>query len=195
MLGAVAPTRTRSSGVRVALLRGINVGGKNRLPMEALRELFRDAGAEQVSTYIQSGNVLFRASATLARRLPELVSAAIEERFGYRVAVVLRSAAELRAVPARNPFRGPRVRPEHLHVVFLAARPAAARVANLDPARSKTDRFAVDGREIFLHCPGGLARTKLGIDWFDRRLGTSGTVRNWKTTAALIERLDSVPGS
>src|SRR5438105_5723824 len=88
----------------VALLRGINVGGKNKLPMSDLVAMFADAGCADVRSYIQSGNVVFRASAEHAARVPALVGAAIAERFGFRVPVVLRTADELREVSAHNPF-------------------------------------------------------------------------------------------
>lgn len=173
----------------VALLRGINVGGKNKLPMTELTAIFEDLGAAHVRTYIQSGNVLFEANARIAAGLPSAVAAAIEERFGYRVPVVLRSASELARALEGNPFLQRGVTSEALHVAFLADTPAAARVAALDPARSAPDTFEVQGREIYLHLPNGVARSKLTNDYFDRTLGTVSTIRNWRTVEALAALL------
>jgi uncharacterized protein (DUF1697 family) len=170
-----------------ALLRGINMGGHNRLPMEALRKIFAAAGCTRVETYIQSGNVVFGSSTSLARKLPALVSAAIEREFGYRIPVMLRSAADLARIAASHPFEGSGVGAGFLHVVFLAAAPDPALVAALDPDRSPPDRFAILGQEIFLCCPNGAADTKLTNAWFDSRLKTVTTARNWRTVLKLAE--------
>jgi uncharacterized protein (DUF1697 family) len=175
------------ASTHVALLRGINLAGKNRLPMKELVALFAAAGCEDVRTYIQSGNAIFRASRVIAADLPATIPARIKERFGYRTPVIVRSAAEFEAVFADNPFHAQGVAESELHVVFLADRPAAARVAALDPDRSPGDAFAVLGREVYLHLPNGLGRSKLTNDWFDTKLGTIGTVRNWRTVTTLRE--------
>ncbi len=169
----------------VALLRGINVGGKNLLPMKELVALCEEAGAAEVSTYIQSGNVVFTASKDVAARLPATLAAAIARTRGLAVPVVVREGSELARVVASNPFAGDG-NEDAWHVMFLADAPAADRVAALDPARSPTDRFAVVGSEVFLHCPEGLARTKLTNAWFDARLGTTSTCRNWRTVLTLV---------
>ncbi len=168
----------------VALLRGINVGGKNVLPMGDLTRLFVEAGCAHVRTYIQSGNVVFAASATGARKVPMLVEAAIEREFGFVASIQTRSAAEMRAVVAGNPLLTDHDEPA-LAVMFLAQAPTAKQTAALDPERSPGDIFAVRGREIYLACPDGFARTKLTNAWFDSRLGTISTARNWRTTAKL----------
>ena len=173
-------------GTHVALLRGINVGGKNRLPMAALTAMFERAGGREVRTYIQSGNVVFRASAREAAQVGTRVSAAIAKELGLRVPLVLRSAAELRAVAAGNPFLADEDE-GRLHVAFLADTPRAAARAALDPERSPPDRFLLKGRDLYLCCPNGMARTRLTNDYLDRTLGTVSTVRNWKTVLALCE--------
>ena len=170
----------------VALLRAVNVGGKNRVPMVELRAALSERGFEHVSTVLASGNVLFRSAE------PELAAAArvgdaIEEAFGLRVGVVVRSSAELAAVYGRNPFiaTGREVDPATLHVAFLSAHLATAAVATLDPNRSPPDTFVVDGREVYLSYPNGSGRSRLTLDYLERRLGTQGTARNWRT----VERL------
>jgi uncharacterized protein (DUF1697 family) len=171
----------------VALMRGINVGGKNMLPMKDLVTLFLDAGCAEARTYIQSGNVIFRASLAVANRLPGRIQKSVADRFGLRIPVVTRTADELRRVTVTNPFLEERVDPATLHVAFLSDSPTAARVAALDADRSLTDRFAVRGREIYLHTPNGLARTKLTNLYFDSKLSTTCTVRNWNTVLKLLE--------
>src|SRR3989442_15780724 len=110
--------RSRSSSRHVALLRGINVGGKHMLPMADLVKLFSAAGCEDVRTYIQSGNVIFSASTEAAERIPGVIAQRIAARFGFEVPVVLRSAEELRKAAAGNPFLGLGADPESLHVAF-----------------------------------------------------------------------------
>ena len=172
----------------VALLRGINVGGKHKLPMKELVQLCEDAGCSEVRTYIQSGNVLLEAPAALAKRLPEDLAARIEERFGFAVPVVMRKVTELAQVAANNPFLGKRgVDPAHLAVAFLGKKPTAKAVASLEPDRSPGDAFEVVGREVYLHMPNGVARTKLTNAWMDSRLGTVSTARNLKTISKLLE--------
>jgi uncharacterized protein (DUF1697 family) len=183
--GSKAAGRT---GEWVALLRGVNVGGRHRLSMEALAGYFEEAGCTGVRTVIQSGNVLFRASASVARAAPERVSARIHQEHGHRPPMVVRSAAELAKVAAGNPLLAGGCDEELLHVVFLARKPAAAAVAALDPARSLGDRFVVRGSEVFLYLPRGVSGTKLTVDYLDRTLGTMGTWRNWRSVRRLTER-------
>lgn len=173
--------------VKVALLRGINVGGKNKLPMKELAAMFVDAGCNDVRTYIQSRNVLFRAEPTLGEDIPSLVSASILSRFGYRIPVVARTARELQAIVQANPFLEHSAELDKLHVAFLSEVPDPAKVEALDANRSSPDEFAVLGREIYLYCPNGLARTKLTNNYFDSTLSTTSTIRNWKTVLKLLD--------
>lgn len=181
----MAPTPSRETFV--ALLRGINLGGKNKLPMKELVAIFERVGCERVKHYIQSGNVVFGASAPLARRVPAVVAAEIERGFGLHVPVVVRSAAEMRAVAQGNPLLAAGASHDVLHVVFLADAPTAKQRATLDPARSPPDTFVVEGREVYLSCPDGFGRTKLTNAYFDSKLGTTSTIRNWRTVLTLVE--------
>lgn len=175
------------TGANVALLRGINVGGKNKLPMADLSAMFRETGCDDVRTYIQSGNVVFRASTELAGDIPSLISASIIDQFGYSVPVVTRTASEFEEIVQANPFAGIGAEANKLHVMFLADLPDRARVDALDPNRSPGDEFAVLGREVFLHCPNGVARSKLTNAYFDSSLSTTSTSRNWRTVGKLLE--------
>jgi len=178
----------KKPGKYIALLRGINVGGKNKLPMKQLAALFGSAGCTDVETYIQSGNVAFAASPSLAKSLPMGIATAINDAFGYNVPVVLRSAAELSRVVKANPFLNSGADHKKLQVAFLADKPKAKQIASLDPNRSPSDEFQVQGSEIFMHCPNGLGKSKLTNQYFDRQLGTMSTIRNWRTVLALLER-------
>ena len=173
--------------VNVALLRGINVGGKNKLPMKDLATMFVDAGCNDVRTYIQSGNVLFRAEPTLNEDISSLISASILNRFGFRVPVVTRTSRELQEIVQANPFMEHSAEPDKLHVAFLSEIPDRANVNALDPNRSPSDEFAVLGSEVYLYCPNGLARTKLTNSYFDSTLSTISTMRNWKTVLRLLD--------
>jgi uncharacterized protein (DUF1697 family) len=174
----------------VALFRGLNVGGKNLIAMRDLTALFTDAGCEHARAYIQSGNVLFRAAPALVKTLPSKIAAAVEKRAGVRTTLTLRTRAELERVVAQNPFL-PKRAPESLHVYFLADAPSAAAARALDPARSPPDEFQVRGREIYLHLPNGMGRTKLSNAYFDGKLATITTARNWRTVTTLLSMLST----
>jgi uncharacterized protein (DUF1697 family) len=167
-----------------ALLRAVNVGGR-KVPMSDLKALFEDQGHDEVVTYIQSGNVVFDGKGKAATLAQEL-SAAIEQAFGLQTPVVLRTRTQLEQVVATNPYVAPGVEATKLHVVFLRDKPTARAVATLDPDRSPPDEFTVVGREIFVLAPNGVGRSKLTIDWFEKRLGTVGTNRNWNTVNKLL---------
>jgi uncharacterized protein (DUF1697 family) len=164
----------------VAFLRGINVGGKHSLPMKDLASMLEGLGCAQVRTYIQSGNAVFEAPATLAARLPQALHAAILKKAGFEAPVVLRSSAQLAAALKANPFLAKGADPEHLHLGFLADKPSAAAIKALDHGRSPGDSFSVLGQELYLHLPNGVARTKLTNAYFDAVLKTVVTQRNWR---------------
>ena len=180
-------SRNGATGVNIALLRGINVGGKNRMPMKELAAMFVDAGCKDVRTYIQSGNVVFRTGSTGEEDISSVISASILSRFGYRIPIITRTAREFLEIVQANPFVEAGAEADKLHVMFLAELPDGAQVEALDPNRSPGDEFAVLGREIYLHCPNGVARTKLTNSYFDSRLSTTSTTRNWRTVLRLLE--------
>jgi uncharacterized protein (DUF1697 family) len=173
--------------IHVALLRGINVGGKNKVPMKDLAQMFEVAGCTQVQTYIASGNVVFAAKDALAKKIGGAISEAIEAKLGLSIDVVTRSAAELAAAAKANPFFKAGVDTKPLYVGFLHELPSASRLAALDPNRSPPDEYRVVGREIFFRFVNSPARTKLTTAYFDSRLGTTSTVRNWNTLQKLVE--------
>jgi uncharacterized protein (DUF1697 family) len=183
-----ASRKSVSGDCYVALLRGVNVGG-HRLPMKDLATIFGDAGCRDVRTYIQSGNVVFRAGAPLVKRVPTVIAAAISRQFGFDAPVIVRSAEEMQAVTRGNPFLRAGCDLSRLHTMFLADAPAKAAVAALDPKRSPPDEFSVKGREIYLHLPNGAGRSKLTNLYFDSKLGTISSLRNWNTVVTLFEMM------
>lgn len=179
------------AGIHVALLRGVNVGGNNRLPMKGLVAMFVRAGCTGVQTYIQSGNVVFNLPAAGAKNLSARIERELEACCGNKIPLVFRSALELRNVAKKNPFLAAGADPERVHVAFLADKPSAKAVAALDHDRSPPDEFTLIGREIYLHTPKGLGQSKLTNAYFDRALETTSTVRNWRTLLALCELCDA----
>ncbi|MBI4815989.1 MAG: DUF1697 domain-containing protein [Deltaproteobacteria bacterium] len=171
----------------VALLRGINVAGKNRLPMKDLALIFQSAGCRSVRTHIQSGNVVFDAEKRALEALPRQVSNLIREQFGFDSPVIVRSAEQLREVIAHNPFANPH--PKSHHVAFLSGQPTEQCVSKLDPNRSPPDRFQARGCEIYLWLPNGVGKSKLTNAYFDRTLEVVSTLRNWRTVLDLAELL------
>ena len=177
--------------IYVALLRGINVGGKHTLPMKDLAQIAGDCKCSEVRTYIQSGNVVFAASPAASRNLPRLIDQKIEERFGFSAPVILRTREELARVVRGNPFLKAGLPERALHVYFLADLPSASAVKSLDANRSIPDEFRVVGREIYLHVPNGMGRTKLTSTYFDSKLSTICTARNWATINTLLQMMSS----
>jgi uncharacterized protein (DUF1697 family) len=167
----------------VALLRAINLGARNKVSMADLREVFAAVGAEDVTTYVQSGNVVFRSSVRSASRLEDALEQQIGADLGLDLRVLVRTAGEIDALLKRNPFRDP----SSVYVTFLAEKPPTARVRELDPERSPPDEFRVVGRDIYLHCPNGYGPSKLSNAYFEKQLGVAATTRNWRTVTKLAE--------
>src|SRR5271165_2943507 len=171
----------------VALLRGVNVGRARRLPMEALRALFAEAGAKSVESLIQSGNVVFAATEASAPQILADVGACISREFGFAAPMLLRDATAWKTLIDGNPFLRDGADPDTLHALCLSETPSPAALARLDLSRSPGDEFEVRGRDIYLRLPSGVARTKLTNAWFDSKLRVTSTLRNWRTVMKLGE--------
>ena len=170
----------------VVLLRGINVGGANRLAMADLRTLMTDLGHSEVSTYIQSGNIVMTSSRSDRATMADEISAGIEQAHGLAVSAMLRTPGELRAALAANPFSA---EPEGSRVLitFLSGSPEPGDAATLEADRFAPDRFELLGAELYAHYPNGAGRSKMNLDYFEKRLRVRGTARNLNTVAKLIE--------
>jgi len=173
----------------VALLRGVNVGGKVA-KMDAVRASFEALGLGQVRTYVQSGNVLFAAKAGTPAALAKKIAARLETDIGFRIAVLVLSAKDLSRVVAGNPFLKEKgIDPKKLHVTFLDAAPPAAGLQKMEGVASGRDRFVARGTTIYLHCPDGYGRSKLVNNAFERALKVGATTRNWNTVTTLASML------
>jgi uncharacterized protein (DUF1697 family) len=171
--------------VYVALLRGINLGGHNKVKMEHLRSLFTSLGYDRVTTYVQSGNVVFTSPTRSAATVADTITRRIAEDLGLDVTVVVRTSRELSTIVTTNPLKKSKVDPSKLHVTFLATSPAAAKAHAIAAPSGTRDQFTVVGREVYLHCPEGYGRTKLNNAFFEKQLGVAATTRNWKTVQTL----------
>lgn len=177
----------KTQTTHVALLRGINLGGKNRLAMKDLAAIFADAGCTDVRTYIQSGNVIFRATPQVAKTVDVKVTKQILDTFGLSVPMVLRTAEQLDAVIRANPFPHAATLPKTLHVCFLSRAANADATAKLNGRCVPPEEFLVRDREIYLHIPLGFADSKLARSPFDSMTSATSTMRNWNTVCKLLE--------
>lgn len=181
--------------VFVALLRAVNVGGTGKLPMAELRALCHELGFTDVTTYVQSGNAVFRTRQTDERRVAERLADGIERTFGFRPAVLLRTPAELRRVVRANPFAATRgVEPARLLVLFLAERPSRAAASRLESVRKVREELRLLGRELYVWFPDGMGRSKLTTAALERALGP-GTGRNWNSVTRLLAMAEELEGA
>ena len=176
--------------VFVALLRGINVGGHNVLPMRELREILLALGCKNVATYIQSGNVVFRSGAS-KKTLPGRIATAVERSFGFRPRVLLLSASELRTVLEANPFAAAVSTPQALHVWFFAAPASNPDRATLDALCSGTERYELAANVLYLHAPDGIGRSRLASR-VEQCVGVETTARNWRTLGKVAALAESI---
>lgn len=174
----------------IALLRGINVGGANRLPMAELREQLSGLGFEDVETYIASGNVVFGANGDPAsghaETLADEIATTIETHHGFRPRVLVLSAAEFRRAMEANPFPEGEPEPKTLHLYFLAEQPPDIDASAVETAASPTERWKLGDHVLYLHAPDGIGRSKLAAR-IESLLGVPATARNWRTVTRVSE--------
>jgi uncharacterized protein (DUF1697 family) len=170
---------------QIVLLRGVNVGGRNKLAMPALREALQEAGMENVLTYVQSGNVVLDSTAkpdALARACEQVIA----ERFGLDIGVVVRTRAELAEVAERNPLGEVADQDKLYQVTFCARKPAKAALAKVAERAVDGERLLAHGREIYAWFPNGVGRSKLAAQLGKQDLGVLATARNWTTVNKLL---------
>lgn len=174
--------------IYVALLRGINVGGTKPIRMEKLRAAFESLGYRNVTTYLQSGNVVFRANAAAMEEVREKLEVGIRKSVGFEVPVVVRRLSEIKAIIARDPFKKEKLREgETRYVTFLSAKPSPPGVKKLNEIDGGQDRMKVVGAEVFLSCVKGYSRNKYSNTLIEKVLRVTATTRNWATTCALYD--------
>jgi uncharacterized protein (DUF1697 family) len=174
--------------VMISMLRGVNLGSHNRIAMEALRALYESLGLRDAQTYLQSGNVIFGAEARDLPLLSKRIENEIERNFGFRTDVIIRTSSELRDVIARNPFAARRgIDPSRLLVTFLAHDPDPEARDKVLKIKTDPEELRIDGRELYMHFPNGMARPKVSWSAIAQKLKSPGTGRNWNTVTKLLE--------
>nr|WP_321357955.1 DUF1697 domain-containing protein [uncultured Draconibacterium sp.] len=177
----------------IAILRGINVSGKNKVKMDALKSSFSRLGFEQVQTYIQSGNVAFRYQETDSANLAERISKQIKDDFGFDVSLLVLSALQLANIIKNNPFLGDENKDaQFLHVTFLKETPANVNSEKITSYVKAGEEYVISEGVVYLYCPHGYGKTKLNNNFFESQLKVSATTRNWKTTLKLLEMAKEV---
>jgi len=170
----------------IVLLRGINLGSRNRVAMPALRAALEKDGFDDVRSYLQSGNLVLASSAK-ADAVARKVQCVIAKEFGLEIAVVTRTRAQLAKVVERNPLAKVAKSPKRYQVSFLDAKPSRAVVRRIEEAADPKERVVVEGREIYAWHPDTIARSKLWALLARQDLGVTATARNWTTVTKLLE--------
>jgi uncharacterized protein (DUF1697 family) len=169
----------------VALLRSVNVAGHGRLSMVDLQQTFVTLGHSDVSTYIQTGNVLFRSPSKSIPKLVLVIEQQLRLDFGSAPAVILRTVPDLTRVVATSPFAKEGADPSRHHVTFLAEKPSPERLAAFKAPPSGRDELVIIDQEVYVHTPDGYGNSKLTGALLERQLGVLTTTRNWNTVTKL----------
>lgn len=185
--------------VIISMLRGVNVGGHNKVKMDALRGLYESLELRDPQTYVQSGNVIFTTEERNMLRLAQRIENGIERAFGFHSDVILRTAAELREVIAKNPFATRRdTDPSKLLITFLAAAPGPEAREKARTFKAGPEELSINGCELYIYFPQGIGQSKLSMPALLKTLKTSGTGRNWNSVTKMLEiaeKLDASPQS
>ncbi len=170
------------------MLRGVNVGKHNRITMDVLRAIYESLGLEDVRTYVQSGNVIFRSKEKNAAKLAKNIQERIQKSLNFRPAVVVRTAEDMRAVVNANPFAGREdIEPAKLLVTFLADKPAARTEKSLSDLEGYPEELRLLGRELYIYFPDGAGKSKLPWAQIEKLVGVTGTARNWNSVTKMLE--------
>jgi uncharacterized protein (DUF1697 family) len=170
----------------ISLLRGINVSGQKKVKMLDLKALYESLGFNDVTTYLQSGNVVFQSDVPLAE-LPTMIVQGVEETFGFSTDILVRTIDDWRTLIERNPFgEDSRVDRSKLYFTLLAETPPQSSINALNEIETGPDHYHLDGQTIYLHCPNGYGRTKISNNFWERKLKVRATTRNWKTVNQLL---------
>jgi uncharacterized protein (DUF1697 family) len=177
--------------VFLSFLRGVNVGGK-KVPMSDVRILYDELGFKNITTYIQSGNVIFESKLT-ASASEKKIEKKLLEKFDFDVSVIIRTKDELSSAIKKNPFlKEKNIVEDKLYVTFLANEPDMALVKKLMESDPGPERFVIKEKEIYLYCPAGYGEAKLNNNFFEKKLKVIATTRNWRTTNILLEMMDKI---
>ncbi len=178
--------------IGIVFVRGINVGGKNMLPMAELRAVCERAGLSRVATYIQSGNVVFEGPAKVVRGAAAAITDGIEKARGFRPVVAVRTLEEVGGVHSTRAFPDQeRMEGDRLLVMFLAEKPNGGAAKVVDAMNTGPERVVLKGREVFMYFPNGVGKSKLSFPALERAVG-AGTSRNWNTIGKMIEMAEGL---
>jgi len=173
--------------IYIGLFRGINVGGKNILPMRELVSILKEIGYENIRTYIQSGNVVFSSKKIIGPKAADEISREIERKIGFSPKVVILSAKQLQSSINNNPF--PTIDGKALHFFFLESLPESPDIERLKLLKAKSEKFALEGKVFYLHAPEGVGRSKLAAA-VEKSIGLPLTARNWNTVNKLSKMVE-----
>ncbi len=174
----------------ISILRGINVSGQKKIKMADLKALYEEQGFESVTTYIQSGNVIFESKAKLnTEDLKKVIEKAIEEKYAFHVPVDIRTNQELEQIVGNCPYEEAKEEENgtKILVTFLQSAPSNQKQELLLEYVKSPERLTIQGREVYLYCPNGYGKSKLTNTFLERKLGISATTRNWKSVKKLHE--------
>lgn len=172
----------------IAILRGINVGGKNKIKMADLRENLSDLGFKNVETYIQSGNIIFDFDKKNPLELAKQIKSMIKSSFGFDVPVIVIEGEEFVKIWSENPFtKKEDFEIKHLHVTFLAEKPNSKLINEITDFDDSPNQLLMNEKVAYLICPNGYSKTKLTNDFFEKKLKTTATTRNFKTVTKIAE--------
>lgn len=172
--------------IYISLLRGINVSGQKRVPMDELKSLYESLGYKQVQTYIQSGNVIFAYKETPVQTLCTTIEKAIQKHFCFEVSVITRTYDEFKKIQQANPFA--KKEQTALYVTFLSDIPKTIPHEELQKAATAKEEFKIVQREVYLYYPKGYGTTKLSNMVFEKKLKVIATTRNWNTVNTLLSK-------
>lgn len=169
----------------ISLLRGINVSGKNSIKMDALKKAFEEAGFYNVTTYIQSGNIIFNSNETNSKSLEQLIFNIILNKFGFNVPVTILTIDELEQSLNKNPFSN-NSDEKFIHFTFLKDLPTISYEKEINNKKALNEEIKIINKTIYLYCPDGYGKTKLTNNYLEKVLKVSATTRNLKTTNQLL---------
>jgi uncharacterized protein (DUF1697 family) len=179
--------------IYISILRGINVSGQKKIQMTDLKKLYEDLKFKNVTTYIQSGNVIFKTNNQFDEALAKKIEDAINVKYNFHVPVIIRTVEEMKNTIAINPLKKEsNINEEKLHVTFLERVPDKTKVESVEDLDYSPDKFIIIGEEVFLYCPNGYGNTKLNNNFFENKLKVSATTRNWRTVNKLAEIADDL---
>jgi uncharacterized protein (DUF1697 family) len=181
-----------SATTYIAMLRGINVSGKNMIKMPALVKAMEALGLGHVRSYIQSGNLIFETTPMVEQQLGQFIHEQIKKEFGFAVPVLIITPEKLMSVKENNPFlKRNAIDFSQLHVTFLQKEPDPDKVRKIDAEKYLPDEFVIDEKSVYLYCQSGYGKTKLHNGFFESKLKQDATTRNWNTVNKLIEMAES----